>query len=82
MDSSGYAGDKPRAFVGSRDWIGAIELGYVLDTKLGLTCKVMTVSSGADMSSKARELAHHFDTQGTPVMVSFSSCGHGINTPL
>lgn len=63
------AGDKPQAFVGSRDWIGAIELGYVLDTKLGLTCKVMTVSSGAEMSTKARELAQHFDVQGTPVMV-------------
>ena len=57
--------------MGSRDWIGAIELGYVLDAKLGLTCKVMTVSSGADMGSKARELAHHFDIQGTPVMVGF-----------
>ena len=70
MSCDGCAGDKPQAFVGSRDWIGAIELGYVLDTKLGLTCKVMTVSSGAEMGSKARELAQHFDAQGTPVMVS------------
>lgn len=68
-ESNIHAGDKPQAFVGSMDWIGAIELGYVLDTKLGLTCKVMTVSSGAEMGSKARQLAQHFDVQGTPVMV-------------
>lgn len=57
------AGDKPRAFVGSRQWVGAIELGFVLDTLLGVTCRVITVSAGADMPSKAREIAHHFDTQ-------------------
>ena len=64
-----YTGDKPQAFVGSREWIGAIELGYVLDERLGISAKVITVSSGAEMGSKARELAQHFDSQGTPVMV-------------
>lgn len=57
------AGDKPRSFVGSKQWIGAIELGFILDTLLGVSCKVITVSSGADMASKARDIAHHFDTQ-------------------
>ncbi len=57
------AGDKQRSFVGSKQWIGAIELGFILDTLLGISCKVITVSSGADMPSKAREIAHHFDTQ-------------------
>lgn len=68
-----FAGDKPQAFVGSRQWIGAIELGYVLDQLLGATHKVITVSSGAEMSSKAREIAQHFDSQGTPIMVSWAS---------
>lgn len=58
------AGDKQQAFVGSKQWIGAIELGFVLDTLLGVPCKVITVPSGADMPTKAREIAHHFDTQG------------------
>ena len=65
-------GDKPQAFVGSREWIGAIELGYVLDERLGVAAKVITVSSGADMGSKAREIAQHFDSQGTPIMVNMS----------
>ncbi len=60
------AGDKPRSFVGSKQWIGAIELGYVLDALLGVTCKVVTVASGAEMPAKARELARHFDTQVRP----------------
>ena len=42
---------------------GAIELGYILDTLLGVSSKVLTVSSGAEIPSKAREIAHHFDTQ-------------------
>lgn len=29
----------------------------------------MNVSSGRDLASKGRELANHFDTQGTPVMM-------------
>ena len=57
------AGDKPSTFVGSKQWIGAIELGFILDTLLGVSCKVITVSSGAEIPSKAREIAHHFDTQ-------------------
>ena len=49
--------------MGSKQWIGAIELGFILDTLLGVSCRVITVSSGAEMASKAREIAHHFDTQ-------------------
>ncbi len=64
-----HKGDKPVEFVGSKQWIGAIELGYVLDTLLGITSKVITASSGDAMPDKARALAEHFDMQGTPVMI-------------
>jgi len=57
-------GDKTQDFVGSRQWIGAIELGYVLDSLLGVECKVMTVLCGAEMPTRAREISHHFQTQG------------------
>jgi len=56
--------------VGSREWIGAIELGYVFDERLGVAAKVITVASGAEMGSKSREIAQHFDSQGTPIMVT------------
>ena len=50
--------------MGSSQWIGALELSFVLDTLLGVTCRVLDVAAGSDLPSKARELAHHFDTQG------------------
>ena len=49
--------------MGSKQWIGAIELGFILDTLLGVSSKVITVSNGAEMASKAREIAYHFDSQ-------------------
>ncbi|KAL9228409.1 hypothetical protein vseg_003995 [Gypsophila vaccaria] len=62
-------GDKDPSFIGSREWIGAIELSYVLDKLLGVTCKVMTLRSGAEFPERCRELALHFENQGTPVMI-------------
>jgi hypothetical protein len=62
-------GDKPKEFHGSCSWIGAVELSYVLDELYGISCKILTVSSGYDLPSRARELARHFDLVGTPVMM-------------
>ncbi|KAJ9509440.1 hypothetical protein QJQ45_001866 [Haematococcus lacustris] len=62
-------GDKPAGFVGSSHWVGAVELAYVLDEYLDVSCKIITVNKGADIPSHARQLAAHFDQQGTPVMV-------------
>ncbi|VFQ84804.1 unnamed protein product [Cuscuta campestris] len=62
-------GDKEPSFIGSRDWIGAIELSFVLDKLLGVGCKVINVRSGAELPEKCRELALHFENQGTPIMI-------------
>lgn len=62
-------GDKDPSFIGSREWIGAIELSFVLDKLLGASCKVINVRSGAELPEKCRELALHFETQGTPIMI-------------
>lgn len=62
-------GDKDPSFIGSRGWIGAIELSFVLDKLLGVSCKVMNVRSGAELPEKCRELALHFENQGTPIMI-------------
>lgn len=62
-------GDKDPSFIGSRDWIGAIELSFVLDKLLGVSCKIINVRSGDELPEKGRELARHFQTQGTPVMI-------------
>ena len=62
-------GDKPSDFVGSKRWIGAVELSYVLDELAGFSSKILTVPSGHDIPSKARELSAHFDDVGTPIMM-------------
>ncbi|KAL6623082.1 hypothetical protein ACP70R_032961 [Stipagrostis hirtigluma subsp. patula] len=62
-------GDKDPSFIGSREWIGAIELSFVLDKLLGASCKIINVRSGDELPEKCRELAMHFETQGTPVMI-------------
>jgi hypothetical protein len=37
-------GDKPSSFVGSSNWVGAIELSYILDEYLGVVSKILTVN--------------------------------------
>ncbi|VDI30374.1 histone-binding protein RBBP4 [Mytilus galloprovincialis] len=71
-------GDKDPKFVGSRQWIGSMECSYVLDQLIGVTSKIMFVSAGADLSSKGRELAQHFTTQGTPIMIGGGVLAHTI----
>ncbi|XP_023930998.1 ufm1-specific protease 2-like isoform X1 [Lingula anatina] len=71
-------GDKEPSFVGSRKWIGSTEVSYCLDHLLGVQSKIMFVSSGADLGNKGRELAHHFQTQGTPVMIGGGVLAHTI----
>ena len=40
-----------------------------LEHLLGVTSKIMFVNSGAEIRSKGRDLQHHFQTQGTPIMI-------------
>ncbi|KAG0504363.1 hypothetical protein KC19_11G077200 [Ceratodon purpureus] len=62
-------GDKEASFIDSQEWIGSMDLCYVIDKLLGVSCKVLDVRSGADLPGKCRELALHFRTQGTPIMI-------------
>lgn len=60
----GCTGDKEPAFIGSKQWVGAVELSFVLDQLMGVSSKIITVSKGSELPTKAREIARHFDTQG------------------
>lgn len=61
--------DKGEEFVGSRQWIGSFEVSMCLEHLLGVTSKIMFVSTGAEIRAKGRGLLHHFQTQGTPIMI-------------
>uniref|UniRef100_A0A8C7YH98 Ufm1-specific protease 2 n=1 Tax=Oryzias sinensis TaxID=183150 RepID=A0A8C7YH98_9TELE len=71
-------GDKQASFVGSRQWIGSIEVQAVLNHLLGITSKIMFVSQGSELASKGRELANHFLTEGTPIMIGGGVLAHTI----
>ncbi|XP_062513762.1 ufm1-specific protease 2-like isoform X2 [Corticium candelabrum] len=71
-------GDKPAKFAGSRQWIGSSEVGMCLNTLLGVTYKIMFVSSGSELEDKGRELAIHFQTEGTPIMIGGGVLAHTI----
>lgn len=62
-------GDKPAEFIDSKQWIGSMEVGFYLDSELGITWRNIFTSTGPELAEKARELAAHFDKHGTPVMM-------------
>mmetsp|Transcript_32560 Transcript_32560/g.79704 ORF Transcript_32560/g.79704 Transcript_32560/m.79704 type:complete len:165 (-) Transcript_32560:18-512(-) len=64
-----YAGDKPPSFVGSRQWIGAVEVSMCLREFYNVESRLLHVSQGKAMNEHARALAEHFETEGTPAMV-------------
>ncbi|XP_020610098.1 ufm1-specific protease 2-like isoform X2 [Orbicella faveolata] len=70
--------DKGEEFVGSRQWIGSFEVSMCLEHLLGVTSKIMFVSTGAEMRAKGRDLLHHFQTQGTPIMIGGGVLAHTI----
>ncbi|VDK57721.1 unnamed protein product [Gongylonema pulchrum] len=62
-------GDKDAKFVGSRQWIGSIELGYCLANMAGIDSRIITTNSGKEVAENARQLTLHFKIYGTPVMI-------------
>ncbi|PIC33689.1 hypothetical protein B9Z55_013577 [Caenorhabditis nigoni] len=71
-------GDKEQKFVGSRQWIGSTEISYVFNELLKLECRFIATNSGAEVVERARELARHFETSGTPVMIGGNMLAHTI----
>lgn len=62
-------GDKPIDFIGSKQWIGSTEVSFVLSTLLNVDAKILCAPNGEGISALIPQLANHFDTQGTPVMI-------------
>lgn len=83
------ASQRPPSFLGSREWIGALELGSLVEGVLlggrEGSYRVINVASGVDIPSKAREIAAHFDTHvsqcledeclGLPVLLGANCLG-------
>ncbi|GAB0090389.1 Probable Ufm1-specific protease 1 [Sergentomyia squamirostris] len=41
--------DKPASFIGSREWIGALEVFYTVDALYGVSCKIVHIPSNGDV---------------------------------
>ncbi|KAG4065148.1 hypothetical protein HA402_007545 [Bradysia odoriphaga] len=61
-------GDKPQAFVGSREWIGALEVFYIIDTLFDVSCKIQHIPKG-DMKRYISVLRLYFEQFGGLVMM-------------
>ena len=64
-------GDKPSNFVGSKKWIGSLELSFCLQNMFNITSKILTSKSGSDLAEHARALIFHFENGGAPVMIGY-----------
>uniref|UniRef100_A0A8D8PLJ0 Probable Ufm1-specific protease 2 n=1 Tax=Cacopsylla melanoneura TaxID=428564 RepID=A0A8D8PLJ0_9HEMI len=73
-----YIQDKPPKFLGSKDWIGSTEVSFVLDTLLGVTCRILSVQANETLDCRVPELCSHFETHGTPVMIGGGVLAHTI----
>lgn len=62
-------GDKDKSFIGSKQWIGAIEISFCLDFMYNIQSKILNINSGSEMDSLSDILENHFKTFGSPVMV-------------
>jgi len=64
-----HCGQSRDELLGKKMWIGSLELGLFLEHALGVECRTASYQSGDDVAADGRRLAHHFQTQGTPVMI-------------
>mmetsp|Transcript_45440 Transcript_45440/g.91736 ORF Transcript_45440/g.91736 Transcript_45440/m.91736 type:complete len:187 (-) Transcript_45440:31-591(-) len=55
--------------VGSRRWIGSVEVMYLLQDYLGVDCRMLYCQDAADMGSQVPQMLQHLESEGTPVMM-------------
>ncbi|KAK2151892.1 hypothetical protein LSH36_347g02011 [Paralvinella palmiformis] len=66
-------GDKPDRFMDSREWIGSVEVGLVVDQLYNIPCKILHFTSGTDLCLNINMLEEHFRMKGSPVMIGGDS---------
>lgn len=61
--------DKPQSFLGSREWIGALEVFYVIDTLYNISCKIQHVPKTEDLKKYANVVKKYFEDWGGLIMM-------------
>uniref|UniRef100_A0A1A9WMX1 UFSP1/2/DUB catalytic domain-containing protein n=1 Tax=Glossina brevipalpis TaxID=37001 RepID=A0A1A9WMX1_9MUSC len=62
-------GDKSQRFIDSRDWIGALEVCYVVDALYNVSCKIIHVTKLEKLENQADSLEKYFQDIGGFVMM-------------
>ena len=73
-------GDKEKDFIGSSQWIGAVEVAMCVTyfTNDLIDCRIINVAEGSQLLAQANVLRSHFLTHGTPVMIGGDVYAHTI----
>ena len=61
--------DKPETFIGSKKWIGSIEIQLILNHWYGLDCRIVNVTSGDQVKDKREDFVKHFEEEKSPIMI-------------
>ncbi|XP_021208437.1 probable Ufm1-specific protease 1 [Bombyx mori] len=61
--------DKPKTFIGSRQWIGSFEVCLVIDKLFDVPCKIIHINKGDDLKTIVDALVKHFIEYSSPVMM-------------
>lgn len=61
--------DKEKDFIGSKQWIGSVEVAFILDTLYDVPCKIIHINSGSELTNHLKTLCDHFKNKGSPVMM-------------
>jgi hypothetical protein len=62
-------GQKGKNIIGSREWIGSLEVAAVLEKYMGIKYKIIHLMKGSDVAQQYRQLLDHFEINGTPIMI-------------
>ena len=65
--------DKSQQFIGSREWIGSVEVALCVDYFYDISCKIIHSNSGFELQQHVSTLENHFETSGAPIMMGGDS---------
>ena len=61
--------DKPQSFIGSREWIGSLEVAYAIDYFYKVQCRIIHARNLNDLKEHIKDIANHLIEFGSPIMM-------------
>ena len=70
--------NREESFVGSKEWIGSLEISFILQKLVGIECQILNFHSGTDILSHVPVLKEHFQIWGSPIMIGGGSLAYTL----